>query len=170
MDVILQELGIVVGHLLEMGNNPVFVHGVAMEAAGKLVVDAALRHLLEGDDGNVQQMLVAGFDVALHHEVECAGMRKLGRSAEAAMIGVEELYRRFHHALDELRPQRPGLPGESFRAADGVHHALRGFDHVRVFFAIRLGQGQQHAAKAGTPVKVLWRKIRAREERLALGR
>src|SRR5215471_18975526 len=115
-------------------------------------------------------MLAAGFGIALHEQVERAGMRKLWRRAEPAVISVEKLHCRFHHAVNDRRGQRSGLPGKALRAADGGHHAVSGLDHVSILLAIRLGQGAEDPAKAGTPVMVLWRKICAREERFTLGR
>ena len=44
MNVILEQLRIVVGHLLEVRHEPAFVHGVTMKAAGELIVHAAARH------------------------------------------------------------------------------------------------------------------------------
>src|SRR5258707_6357236 len=44
VQVVLQEFGIVVGHFFEVGDQPALVDGVAMEATGELVVDAAASH------------------------------------------------------------------------------------------------------------------------------
>ena len=44
----LEQLGVVVGHLLEVGHDPLGVHAVAVEAAAELVVASAPRHPLEG--------------------------------------------------------------------------------------------------------------------------
>ena len=46
--VVLQQFAVVVRHLLEVGDDPVFVHGVTVKAAREMVVNAALRHLVEG--------------------------------------------------------------------------------------------------------------------------
>ncbi len=45
--VILQQLRIVIGHLLEVRHAPALVHRVAVESAGHLVVHSAARHLLQ---------------------------------------------------------------------------------------------------------------------------
>ena len=47
VQIISQQLRIVVRHFLEVRNEPSFVHRVAMEAAGELIVDAAARHFVE---------------------------------------------------------------------------------------------------------------------------
>ena len=53
MHVIAQQLGVVVEHLLKVRNHPALVHAVAMKSSGKLVVDAAPRHLLKRHDKGV---------------------------------------------------------------------------------------------------------------------
>ena len=45
--VVPQQLRVVVNHLLEVRHHPALVHAIAMEAAGELIVDAAVRHLFE---------------------------------------------------------------------------------------------------------------------------
>ena len=47
MHVILQQFGIVIGHLFKVGNDPALVDRIAMKASSELVVDAAARHFLE---------------------------------------------------------------------------------------------------------------------------
>ena len=64
MQVVLQQLGIVVGHFLEVGDQPAFIHGIAMEAASELVVDAAASHFFEGGFGHGEEMLFFGLPVA----------------------------------------------------------------------------------------------------------
>ena len=57
VQVIAKEFGIVVGHFLEVGDEPLFVDGVAVEAAGKLVVDAAAGHFFESGFGDGEKVL-----------------------------------------------------------------------------------------------------------------
>ena len=47
------ELGVVVEHFFEVGDEPLFVGGVAGEGAGDVVVDAAVFHGSEGEGGFV---------------------------------------------------------------------------------------------------------------------
>ena len=44
--IVLQQLGVVIAHLLEVRHDPALVYGVSMKSAGKLVVDSSVRHLL----------------------------------------------------------------------------------------------------------------------------
>ena len=59
VDIILQQFGIVVAHLLEVRHDPVLVHRVAVKAAGELVIDAAAGHFLQSGDEDVAQLLVS---------------------------------------------------------------------------------------------------------------
>ncbi len=52
MEIVFQEFGIVVGHFFEVGDEPAFIDGVAMETAGKLVINAATSHSFEGGFGH----------------------------------------------------------------------------------------------------------------------
>ena len=52
MEVEAAEEGVIVEHLLKVGNEPVAVGGVAVEAAAKLVVHAAEGHLFEREVEN----------------------------------------------------------------------------------------------------------------------
>src|SRR5439155_610005 len=52
----LQQIGIVIRHLLEMRDDPTLVNRITMEASGKLVVNTAARHLLESGGEDVLQM------------------------------------------------------------------------------------------------------------------
>src|SRR5258707_15149289 len=83
--VIAQEFGIVVGHFFEVRNEPALIHGVAMEAAGELAVDAAAGHFFERGFGNGEQMFVffgSGWTaadsllLALEDEINDRGVRK----------------------------------------------------------------------------------------------
>src|SRR5439155_9127851 len=56
VNVVLQQLGIVIRHLLEMRDDPTLVNRITMEASGKLVVNTAARHLLESGGEDVLQM------------------------------------------------------------------------------------------------------------------
>ena len=55
-----------------MRHEPAFVDGVAVEAAGELIVNAAARHFFEGGFGHGAQMLFAGLLKAIENQVHCA--------------------------------------------------------------------------------------------------
>ena len=86
VQIIFQQLGIVVGHFFEVGDAPAFVDGIAMEAAGDLIVDAAVGHAVEGAFGDVQQTFGAGGLVAFEQQIGGAGVREFRGLAEAAVL------------------------------------------------------------------------------------
>ena len=114
-----QQFGIVVEHLLEMGDFPALVHRVAEEAAGEMIVQAALGHSDKREGRHAQRLIIAlqGLIIALQGlviavpallvmpQVLCRGeappgpqqrgdmvrMGELGRAAEAAVFRVEGL-------------------------------------------------------------------------------
>jgi hypothetical protein len=87
--VILQQFRVVVGHLLEVGNDPAFVDGITMKAAGQVIVNAATRHFLQCGDEDVAQAFVAGTHITVDEEIENCRVRKFGCVAKAAVVGVE---------------------------------------------------------------------------------
>src|SRR4029077_884091 len=100
---IFQQLGIVVGHLLEVRDAPAFVHRVTMKAASNLIVHAAERHALESALGDMQEMRVARGLMALEQQIHSARVGKLGRLAEAAMLLVEKMERGFNDCVNGSR-------------------------------------------------------------------
>ena len=76
------EQRVVVEHLLEVRDEPVGVHRVAVEAAADDVVHPARRHRVERGRDHLQL-------AAAEQELERRGRRELRRAAEAAPLGVE---------------------------------------------------------------------------------
>ena len=115
VDVVLQQLGVVVRHLLEVRHDPALVDRVAMKAAGELVVNAALRHLGQRSGDHGGDALFAGAHVPVHQQIERSGMRKLGRAAEAAILLVEDGQRRLHHHADQCAAKTRPAARQSLR-------------------------------------------------------
>ncbi len=112
-----------------MGDEPAFVDGIAMEAAGELVVDAAAGHFFEGGFGHGEEMLVFftcgrraadGLLIALEDQVDGRGVREFGGAAEAAVLDVEKLRDRFDLRVDDAEIKFGAGAGEDFRLRDGV--------------------------------------------------
>jgi hypothetical protein len=87
-----EQLGVVVEHLLEVGDEPLAVDAVAGEAAAEVVVDAAAPHLGEGEEqgltglrGDVDRGGAAG----LQEDLEAGGVREFGLTAEATPLEVD---------------------------------------------------------------------------------
>ena len=88
MDVELQEPGLVVEHLLEVGDDPVLVHRVPGEPAAEVVVDAAGCHRVERGLDHRQGVRRSVPGERAHDEVEVLGRGELRRRAEAAPLVV----------------------------------------------------------------------------------
>ena len=71
-----------------MGHHPGVVHGVAVEAAAQLVVNAAPGHLLEGEAQLVQDLGVPGEVIIVQHEAKLQGAGKFGGAAQTAVDRV----------------------------------------------------------------------------------
>ena len=78
MQIVAQQLGIVVEHLLEVGNAPVLIDAVAVEAPGELVVDAASRHLFQCESECLAGLLVTAVHGHFQQQIQCGRMGKLG--------------------------------------------------------------------------------------------
>ena len=127
------EQRVVVEHLLEVGDEPGRVDGVAMEAAADEVVHPAGRHPVEGRAGHRERALVA---VSVRHaeqELEHRGGRELRRAAEAAPLRVERL----------------GERGDRFVRSPVVSGSLDGCALARL--ADRLGEDCRPGARGQAP-------------------
>jgi len=51
-------LALIVKHFLEVGNEPVLVHGVSMEATSELIVHSALRHCAKCEKDHVRGFVI----------------------------------------------------------------------------------------------------------------
>ena len=96
-----EQRAVVVEHFLEMRDLPALVHAVTAEAATELIMDAAFGHADQGRQGGVAGNVIFPAVAAIgpsQQERQIAGMRELGRTAEAAMTGIET-------AQHEIAPQ-----------------------------------------------------------------
>ena len=81
--------GLVVEHLFEMGDEPIGVGRIAMEAEAEVVEDAAAAHGLEGLSGHAQGLAVAGPLPVSQQKADVVGEGELGRAAETTPGSVE---------------------------------------------------------------------------------
>ena len=68
VEVEVQQLGIVVEHLLEMRHKPLGINGVPCEAAADLLVHAAGRHLVAGEAPCWRRPVAGAMRVAQQHQ------------------------------------------------------------------------------------------------------
>src|SRR5438034_10007179 len=72
-----------------------------MEAAGKLVIDAATGHFFEGGFGHGEKMFFFRLLIALKDQVDSRRVRELRGAAEAAVLNVEKLCDGFDLRVDD---------------------------------------------------------------------
>ena len=157
-----------------MGDEPDLVDGVAVEAAGEMVVDSALGHAAEGE----REVLAGGRRVGgvrikslAEDQLEVGGLGELGRAAEAAVLLVA--------ALQQLRG------GAAADCGGGFARLLRGqFDaqvevlgelvglllDLRALLAPGARDAAQHIGPAGHPGAPLRGEVGAAEKGPAIGR
>src|SRR5690606_14830961 len=88
---------IVVGHLLEVRDDPARIRCIPMEAAADLIVYAASPHGRQGLVHNAAGPVGAGVEMEIEQQVERPRVWKLRSAAEAAVAEVEcarEFFRR----------------------------------------------------------------------------
>src|SRR5208282_5877758 len=84
VEVKLRKLRVVVEHLLKVRHEPSGIHGVAREAAAKLVVDAAGGHAFAGVQNYPRGSVVVEPFRAAQQKRRNTRLRKFRRDAEAA--------------------------------------------------------------------------------------
>src|SRR5713226_9130773 len=169
MDEISQELGIVVRHFLEVGDEPAFIDGVAVEAASKLVVDAAAGHFFEGSFGHSEKMFFFGLLVALEDEVNGGRVGKFWGATEAAVLDVEKLGDGFDLGVDNAEVEIGAGAGEDFGLRNRVGKGVGGTLELGAFVAVGIGDGEKDAAETRAAHLVFWWEIGAAEKGFAVG-
>ena len=74
-----------------MRNAPVLIRAIAAETAAQLVVDAALRHLLQRERHHFQYLRITCDKVTAQTEFQLRGMQELWRITKTAVHGIESL-------------------------------------------------------------------------------
>ena len=138
MDIILEQLRVVVTHLLEVRDNPSLIDRVAMKSSGQLVIDSAARHLFQRDDNDIAQRFAARASLVSNQQIKGRGMRKLGRIAESAITFVEHLDRGFDDRVNDLGRDFAASSREGFRLGDRVRDHVGLFHDLAILFSIGL--------------------------------
>src|SRR5579863_819429 len=96
-------------------------------------------------------------------------MRKLRGVSKPAMLCIEHAESRFLNRRNNARRNPPAATGKRFILRDrGLDHLCL-LHHVAVFFFVSVGNAQQDALEAGTPIAIVRRKISSTIKRLAIG-
>ena len=82
------EFGVVVEHLLEVGDRPLAVGSVTVEPAADVVAQSPSSHRVERLAGDGSELLVVGSVGGLHQEPEAAGLGELLTAARATVLPV----------------------------------------------------------------------------------
>ena len=165
-----QHLGLVVEHLLEVGDTPAGVGGVAVEPAADVVVYPAPGHRLQGVAEDATRLLVPLLGLDLPQQLQAHGGRELRGPAEAAVLavveGLDPLHRLGHHrgrGIARLVGLRLG-PADALRQSRG--HPLR----LRTALGPGRTNGFQHPREPRPPGQIFGREVGAGVERLQRGR
>src|SRR6266481_2302914 len=169
VEIILQELGIVVGHFFEVGDEPTLIDGIAVKTAGELIVDAAASHFFEGGFGHGEEMFFLGLLVALEDEVASGSVGKFRGAAEAAVFYVKEMRDGVDLGFDDAGIEIGAGSGEDLGVCDGLGERFGGAFQFGAFVAERIGDGEKHAPETGAVHLVFGREIGAAEKRFAVG-
>jgi len=78
VQVVAQQFGVVVEHLLEVRHHPALVDAVTVETAGQLVVDAAPRHLIQSCREGLASRLVVALMATSNSKSRTDGCGNLG--------------------------------------------------------------------------------------------
>ncbi len=163
------EQGLVVEHLLEVGNEPVRVDRVAVEAATDLVVDAAGRHRVERSRGHLEHLGTRSTGGDVEQERDGHRLRELGCAPEAAEAGVVLLVQAGDRALEDRGRQRAALPAADRGALlDRLMQLLGLLVELVAPVMPRVVDRLEQAHEAGHPLTVFRREVGAAEERATL--
>jgi hypothetical protein len=165
----LPELGVVVEHLLEVGDEPDGIRRIPREPAADHVVHPAGRHPVERRREHVPRLRPAS-DGHSQQELERRRLWELRRPAESAPRLVERPAQRRQRLLEELGRERLGRRRGGRCPRDRVEDAAPLLLHVAATIPPRLGDPLEHLPERREPVGRLLGKVRAGEERLTFRR
>src|SRR5437660_4354062 len=126
VQIVSQQLGIVVGHLLEMGHQPALIDRISMETAAELIVNAAAGHFFERGLHSKQQLRVAGGLIAFEEQVDGGRVREFGAAAKSAVVRVEMLEDGARQFVDYCRCPAAARSLEKFCLLHGVYQSAGG--------------------------------------------
>src|SRR6202022_4729597 len=99
---------------------------IAMKATGKLVVNAATRHLFERGLGHREHVLFLGFLIAFENQLNRGSVREFRRLAEAAVANVKKFGDRLNLRVNDAEIELGSCAVESLRLGDRVRQRIGG--------------------------------------------
>ena len=102
-----------------MRNHPFGIHAVAAESSTELIVDAPVGHAFQCHADHGARLAVVVAHGGVETEREIGRMRKLGRRAESAMLGIELRFNSASADSGAVRggPASPGVRGSRLASA-----------------------------------------------------
>ena len=169
------KLGLVVQHLLEVRHPPTCVHGITVEPAADVVVNAARVHLAQRLEGHGQRPAAlcgaAGGRVNIEQEFEQGSLGKLGRLSKSAVLRVEAGLQLRECPIAQRVDGRPAdRRCRSALRSEGRKHPVRVLDDPLVLILPHRRDLGEYGDKSGTAWRALGREIGASKERLEFGR
>ncbi len=165
----LEELGVVVEHLLEMRHQPALVDRIAREAAAEVIVDAALRHAVEGELDNFGEPSLVGPRIGAPQHLQRGALREFGRAAKSAVDRIEYAGDRGGRGVELARADRH-LVGRPRRLGEVFHQGAAIVLDARRIFAKLPRHLAQHVREGRAAEARRVREIGAAPDRLAGGR
>ena len=170
VEVGVQQLRVVVRHLLEVRHDPALVHRVAVEPAAHMIANPAPRHRGEGLLYHFAHPVLAGVVPAGEQESDPRGVRKLRSGPEAAIPDIEQPCHVGGRPVED-----GGRDGAALRLVerlgDVASDRLGAFGDLVALLPIKARHLPQHRDEPGPPVGIVfgW-EVRPAKEHFALGR
>ncbi len=158
------ELGIVVEHLLEVGDQPDGVDRVAVKAAADLVVHPAGGHLVEGKPEHLRGAVVARPPVGSGQKLQRRRLGKLRGAAEPAVLPVEGAAQPAEGLVEDRRFEIVGLRSGAGRLRQIVADLLGVFEDLCPAVLVGIADGFEYLGESGQPHPVFRRPVGAAVE------
>ena len=174
----LQELRVVVEHLLEVRHQPALVDRIARKAAAQMIVDPALADVLEGQQHAAEERRRGGPRLVLlrrralagaPEQFEQAALGKLRRAAQSPVLRVDRARDAARHAIELGEPDHDLALGPRLLGKPRHQGIAVLADAVRLL-AEQPRELAQHIGECRAAVARLLREVRAAPHRLARGR
>ena len=145
-----------------------------MKSAAQLIVHSALGHGAQRDQNHVAGFLIASGCPIAQQEIQHAGTREFGRSAESAQPRIERSPERVKGRIQRVLPYAGRLlAGSILRLAilpQLLDHLRAGLLDPGALFFPCASQAFQNRAESRAPITRIGREVGPSEKRFALGR
>jgi len=140
-------------------NDPVLVHGITVEAAGQLIAKRRARQSCLSDTVmTFSRSALHGFGGALPSAGPYLLDEEFRRRSKPPLLRIKQLHPPIPPCCQSAHASDPDFR-QALGLADGSITLSADSSTVVVFFAKGLSESKQHAAKAGTSLVILRRKI-----------